>query len=400
MKGNLHCCFACCMIMAGIVHADLTLRFVPSGTTLTIPAISSAEGFRAAVPQLFDEFGCSWEWNTAARQLSCTTDSARYLFTQNNLFYQKNGGLHRMGIAPVRVGPALYLPFEVILDVAATSGLKKVQWDSTGKVLALERPSFSAEPGGPAVPGDKPVIKSAANSSISTIVIDPGHGGKDPGAIGPGGTREKEVVLAIALAVRDRLKRHKDIRVFLTREKDVFIPLGERTRMANERKADLFVSIHANATSGSRKKKETTKGYKVYFLSQAKNEEDKLAAMRENAVIQLEEKPQNYGALQNVLIDLAGNEYLRESQELCIFLDRQFETSLVKKVSRKDRGIGQANFWVLNGAYMPSILIETCFISNRSEERLLASRKFQEEMANAIYEALLSFKKKLDQDYE
>jgi N-acetylmuramoyl-L-alanine amidase len=235
--------------------------------------------------------------------------------------------------------------------------------------------------------------QEAASAAIKTIMIDPGHGGKDPGAVGQGGAREKDITLAIALELRDLFKQHKEIKVFLTRDKNIFVPLADRTKMANERNADLFVSIHANATSGSNKKKETTRGYKVYFLSQAKNEDDKLAAMRENAVIELEERPQNYNALQNVLIDLAGNEYLRESQDLSILLDQQFEAELGKKISRQARGIGQANFWVLNGAYMPSILIETGFISNRSEEKMLQSKQFQKNMAAAVFETLLRFKK-------
>jgi N-acetylmuramoyl-L-alanine amidase len=234
------------------------------------------------------------------------------------------------------------------------------------------------------------------DATFKTIVIDPGHGGKDPGAIGPGGTREKDVVLGISLYLRDLLKPSGDIKVFLTRDKDIFVPLSQRTIMANERSADLFISIHANAMSGSKKKKETTTGYKVYFLSQAKNEEDKLAAMRENAVIELEEKRENYSALQNVLIDLAGNEYLRESQELSILLDQKFGRSLRKKISRQAKGIGQANFWVLNGAYMPSILIETGFISNRAEEKLLQSKPFQKQMAEAIRDVLLAFKRKYE----
>lgn len=236
----------------------------------------------------------------------------------------------------------------------------------------------------------------AVTTAIRTIVIDPGHGGRDPGAVGPGGALEKNIVLAVALRLRNLLKQHRELKIFLTRDKDVFVPLADRTRMANEWNADLFVSIHANATSGSKKKKETTSGYKVYFLSQAKNEEDKLAAMRENAVIELEEKPQNYSALQNVLIDLAGNEYLRESQEISILLDQKFETALGRRISRQARGVGQANFWVLNGAYMPSILIETGFISNRAEEKLLQSKQFQENMAGAILDVLLSFKKKYE----
>jgi N-acetylmuramoyl-L-alanine amidase len=239
-------------------------------------------------------------------------------------------------------------------------------------------------------------VNEAVKAGIRTVVIDPGHGGIDPGALGQSGTKEKDVALDIAMKVRDILEKKPGIKVYCTRENDVFVPLCERTRMANKLKADLFISIHANAVPGDQKKKDAARGYKVYFLSQAKNEEDKLVAMRENAVIELEEKPQNYTALQNVLSDLAGNEFLRESQDICILLDRQFQTQLHEKINRLALGIGQANFWVLNGAYMPSILIETGFISNLQEERLLTNISFQVEMASAIANAVISFKKKYE----
>jgi N-acetylmuramoyl-L-alanine amidase len=250
----------------------------------------------------------------------------------------------------------------------------------------------------------KKTAQAAKNSGgmtatgIRTIVIDPGHGGRDPGAIGPNGILEKDVTLKIACQLRDLLKKKNGIKVYLTREGDEFVTLADRTKMANERNADLFISIHADAMPGTQKIKETTKGYKVYFLSQAKNEADKLAAMRENAVIEFEEKPQHYDALKNVLVDLAGTEYLRESQDISILIDRQFEASLSKKIGRLQLGIGQANFWVLNGAYMPSILIETGFISNPSEEKLLNEKSFQKEIAGAMYEAVVSFTAKYGGD--
>jgi len=202
---------------------------------------------------------------------------------------------------------------------------------------------------------------------------------------------EKDITLKIARHLCDLLRKKSGIKVFLTRESDEFVTLADRTKMANQRNADLFISIHVDAMPGSQKIKEANKGYKVYFLSQAKNEDDKLVAMRENAVIEFEEKPQHYNALKNVLVDLAGNEYLRESQDLSILIDRQFEASLRKKISRFQLGIGQANFWVLNGAYMPSILIETGFISNPTEEKILSEKSFQKSMADAIHEAVMDF---------
>jgi N-acetylmuramoyl-L-alanine amidase len=231
---------------------------------------------------------------------------------------------------------------------------------------------------------------------VKTIVLDAGHGGKDPGATGITGVLEKDVVLAITLKVRDLLKKQNKLKLLLTRDTDVFIPLSDRTKFANEKKADLFISVHADAVPGNYKRKENARGYKIYFLSQAKNEEDKLVAMRENAVIELEEKPQSYSSLQNVLIDLAGNEFLSESQDLCILLDQKLDTSLDRKITKLHLGVGQANFWVLNGAYMPSVLIEIGFLSNPSEEKLLSDKKFQNQMAQAIYEAILGFRDKYE----
>jgi N-acetylmuramoyl-L-alanine amidase len=172
------------------------------------------------------------------------------------------------------------------------------------------------------------------------------------------------------------------------------VPLQDRTRFANEKKADVFLSIHANSIEGAGKKRET-KGYKVYFLSQAKNEEDKMAAMRENAVIQLEDQSHRYDNLQNILIEMAGNEFLRESQDMSIIIDEVFDGSL-KKVEKLHLGIGQANFWVLNGAYMPSVLVEIGFISNPSEEKTLIQDSFQKTLAAALADAIMKFTVKLE----
>jgi N-acetylmuramoyl-L-alanine amidase len=233
-------------------------------------------------------------------------------------------------------------------------------------------------------------------SLIRTVVLDPGHGGKDPGAMGPTGVMEKTVVLGIGLELRKMLEK-AGFKVFMTREKDVFIPLGDRTKFANEKKADLFVSIHADAVGGDAKRREAARGYKVYFLSQAKNEEDKMVAMRENAVIDLEDRDKraNYDALQDVLISIAGAEYLRESQDLCIFIEQSLGAN-VNKIPRLQLGVGQANFWVLNGAYMPSVLIETAFISNTEEEKLLSDKRMQFQIAAALSEAIVKFKQQFE----
>ena len=238
------------------------------------------------------------------------------------------------------------------------------------------------------IPVDVPMIR--------TVVIDPGHGGRDPGAVGPGGIREKDVVLGIGLELKKALEK-AGLKVHMTRDKDVFIPLRDRTNFANDKKADLFVSLHTNAVAGSKTRLAATKGYKIYFLSQAKNEDDKLAAMRENAVIELEEQTHNYDALQNVLINIAGNEYLKQSQELCIIMEQTLG-STQKRIPKLHLGVGQANFWVLNGAFMPSVLVETGFISNPEEEKLLADKKIQTQIAASLSEAIIKFKKQFEME--
>jgi N-acetylmuramoyl-L-alanine amidase len=130
-------------------------------------------------------------------------------------------------------------------------------------------------------------------------------------------------------------------------------------------------------------------------LSQAKNEEDKMAAMRENAVIQLEDQSKSYDNLQNILIEMAGAEFLRESQELSIIIDEAFNGTL-KKIEKLQLGIGQANFWVLNGTYMPSVLVEIGFISNPIEEKLLVQDSFQKSIAVSLCEAIMRFTTKIE----
>jgi len=220
------------------------------------------------------------------------------------------------------------------------------------------------------------------------VVIDPGHGGKDPGATGPGGTDEKDVVLPISLELKKYLSKYKNIKVFMTREKDTFVALRDRAEFANNKNADLFISIHANAS-------ETTPnvgGYKMFFLSEAKNEIDEWTAKLENSVIDLEGRTQTSG-LESILLSLVNNEFIKESQEFSIMLAKSFDKNM-KDIQKLHTGVGQANFFVLNGASMPAVLVETAFISNPKEEKLLKDKDFQKDVAQSIGSAVVEFCKK------
>ncbi|MFC1501037.1 N-acetylmuramoyl-L-alanine amidase [Elusimicrobiota bacterium] len=232
-----------------------------------------------------------------------------------------------------------------------------------------------------------PVIKKAkkkGKKNKKLIILDAGHGGKDPGAIGPDGTLEKNIVLSIVKRLKTLFEQDKQYKILLTREDDTFIPLVERTNMANEEKADLFVSVHCNANANRR-----TSGFEVYFLSEnASDSEAAATAVLENSVVHLEGKPsKKRAALQSLLWSMAVNEFINESSEVSSYI----ATDVEEKNNVENRGVKQAGFFVLRGAGMPAVLIETAFISNPKEEEKLKTSEFQDEIARSIYEGISDY---------
>ena len=217
---------------------------------------------------------------------------------------------------------------------------------------------------------------------VKRIVIDAGHGGKDPGAIGPTGLREKDVVLKISKKVASRLKKDLGCQVILTRKKDRFLPLTQRTAIANAKKADLFVSIHANAAPNRR-----ARGVETYFLNFALDKEAMRVAARENAT-----STKRMGDLKNILNDIMKNTKVDESSRLAGYVQREVVKNLRKKYSNvKSKGVKQAPFFVLIGARMPSVLVEVSFISNRKEEERLKSNRYLDRVAEGIVNGIKSY---------
>ncbi len=219
-------------------------------------------------------------------------------------------------------------------------------------------------------------------SEKKRIVLDPGHGGHDPGAIGPRNLQEKDVVLDIALKLKKILASDPNFEVFLTRETDVFIPLEQRTAIANSKKADLFVSIHANASP-----RRDVKGIETYLLNWSNDEEALKVAARENAISLKKMKKLNEGRneLDIMLSDLKRDAKRDESIKLAHFVQRNMVGSLNNHYGHiVDHGVKQALFYVLFGAQMPSVLVEVSFISNPLEEKLLAKNAYRTELAQSI----------------
>lgn len=232
------------------------------------------------------------------------------------------------------------------------------------------------------------IVKSV-RWNFDVVVIDAGHGGKDNGAIGVNGAKEKEINLAIALKLGKFIEKElKDIKVVYTRRGDEFVELYKRGKIANENDGKLFISIHCNSTP---KKNSDANGFEVYLLRPGKTQDAIEIAERENAVIQYEENPKRYQKLTDenfILVSMAHSSYLKYSEKFSELLHNQFSNEF----DFQSRGVKQAGFYVLVGASMPSVLIETGFLSNKREAEYLKSSKGQEEITAAIFRAVKGYK--------
>ncbi len=224
---------------------------------------------------------------------------------------------------------------------------------------------------------------------IDCIVIDPGHGGRDPGAIGPNNTYEKNIVLAISKYLKDYLQNEMNVKVLMTREKDQFIALNKRTEFANKNQAKLFISIHANSSPSK-----SLRGVSTYFLGQNNNDEAREVARLENSVIKYESESKYSDLTDEQYILSAGalSAYSKESEDLAGMV----QESIINECGFENRGVRQAGFYVLWGASMPNILIETAFISNSKDEKLLKDTAYQQKIAYAIFLSIKNFKEKYE----
>ena len=262
-------------------------------------------------------------------------------------------------------------PFRVVADVFGKDYFERPS-----------RPSHSTTAKKDGKKGNSISLAQQLGLCVKRIVVDAGHGGKDPGAIGPTGLKEKDVVLKIAKKVTSRLKKKLGCRVILTREQDRFLSLEQRTAIANAKKADLFVSIHANAAPNRK-----IRGVETFFLNFALDEDAMRVAARENATVS-----RRIGELKNILNDIMKNAKVDESSRLAGYIQKEVVGSLRKKYTYvKNRGVKQAPFFVLIGARMPSILVEVSFISNRKEEKRLKNDSYLDRVAEGIVNGIESY---------
>jgi N-acetylmuramoyl-L-alanine amidase len=278
----------------------------------------------------------------------------------------------------------LHDPFRVVVD-ARKAEKKEVK----GKTQKLPKKRARIKKGKRSGVKDKSVsLARQLGLNVERIVIDPGHGGKDPGCINAGGIREKDIVLSLAKMLARKIKNDIGCDVFFTRDKDVFIPLERRTAIANIKKADLFISLHVNAHK-SRK----IWGVETYYLNMATDENAVMVAARENATSE-----RNISDLQSILNDLMLNTKIHESNRLA----HQVQGGIISRIQHKYKtvrslGVKQAPFYVLIGAEMPAVLVEVGFITNATERKRLQSKTYQGKIVEGICDGIKDYIKSINQ---
>lgn len=238
-----------------------------------------------------------------------------------------------------------------------------------------------------------PVVRSPASRKNVLIVIDAGHGGMDSGALGARGTNEKDINLQVAKSVANLLEKEKGIQVIMTRDTDVFIPLSQRTQIANNAGADLFVSIHCNSSLSP---KQT--GFEAYYLaSEATDKAAESVARLENSVVALEaHKGAGTSKLENLLASMAVSNFINESSKCAGYICRNIRN----QTSMDKTEVKEADFYVLRGAQMPAVLIELEYLSNPISELKLRNSRFQNQMAKAILGGLRTYEQEARRERE
>jgi N-acetylmuramoyl-L-alanine amidase len=280
----------------------------------------------------------------------------------------------------------LHDPFRIVVDVC------RVDRDEDVAASEVAQPPRETGKGikKSSAPEKRVSLARQLGLNVKRIVIDPGHGGKDPGCIGPGGIKEKDIVLRLAKLLAEKIRKEMGCQVFLTRETDVFLSLEQRTAIANMKKADLFISLHINAHKDRR-----IWGLETYFLNMATDEQAMMVAARENATSE-----KNISDLQAILNDLLLNTKINESSRLA----HEVQQGMIHRLDQGSRrvkslGVKQAPFYVLVGAEMPAILVETGFLTNRTERNRLLSKHYQYALAEGIYGGIHRYIQGIEQAY-
>ena len=322
--------------------------------------------------------------NSKTEKIVIYIDNLKIKLSSNIAFIIIDDKAYQMGSKLIKSKDEYYVPIDDFFNILSIHGSDNHSIDYTTMSIALNSKIKNIE---------KPVTtvdltKEKNKWEFNTIIIDPGHGGKDPGSIGYKGTKEKDITLDVAKRLAKKIQKNLKVKTILTRDEDVWMRLQDRTRLANDKNGRLFISIHANSVEDRR-----ASGFETYMIGTNKNAAAVRTAARENAVLDLEGT--NSAKLTDedlITATMAQAGFAKQSEQFAALVQEEMN----KRVQSKNRGVKQAGFYVLMGASMPNVLIELGFLSNPNEEKKLNSSSYRDMLATSIYYAILKYQKTLN----
>ncbi len=318
--------------------------------------VKIADNAYFALPQVCEKEGIRWDYDALSKVIVLKKDDQVFRLLIDSSRMLAGDQIHQLS-APVILKDGIVYVAADFVDV-------------------IKKSAKSARQGEPFT---APVFLRQVNS----VILDAGHGGKDPGAIGRRGLKEKDIVLDVVKRLA-RILEKSGVKVYQTRSKDIFIPLEERSHIANERQADLFISIHANAN-----KSRWVEGFEVYYLTEAVDDDARAFAAAENAPLtQYEGLDSNAAYLKAIVWDLIYTENRKESIELARYICEAVSQDLKLAMN----GVRGAPFAVLKGAFMPAVLVEIGYISNKGGEKKLRNPAYRQKMAESLARGILKFR--------
>ena len=325
--------------------------------------------------------------NDKTKKIVIYIDGLKIKLSQNIAFIVIDDKIYQMQSKLIKSNDEYYVPIDDFFNILSVHGSNHQSIDYATMSISLNSKIKNTKEI-PTVNVD--LTKEKNRWKLDTIIIDPGHGGKDPGAIGYRGTKEKDITLDVAKRLVKKIERNMNINTILTRDEDIFIRLQDRTKLANSNNGKLFISIHANSAEDRR-----ANGFETYMIGMNKNAAAVRTAARENAVLDLE------GGSATKLTDealikvtIAQSGFANGSEKFAALVQEEMN----KRLQSKDRGVKQAGFYVLAYASMPNVLIELGYLSNPAEEKKLKSSQYKDALATSIYRAIEKYQQTLDTD--
>lgn len=379
------------LLVYPVAVPGMTLKMVGTDGSLrgTFPGLEQGEAILADLDDFFDSLDFSVDWNSSLQRMEVSKDGSTFRFRPGSEFVRTPEDRLDLTSPPVKESGNLYLDVESLVRLVRNHSEESMIWNDARQQVQLRNPDNWSGDEGDSGNSEDP-IGEFINESQDTggsgdgtlVVVDPGHGGRDPGAIGSNGLQEKQVTLDMALALREVLgEDYPDLNVELTRDSDNFLPLQKRTEIANKLDADVFVSIHANAGRSS-----IAKGFEVFTLSSdASDNSAKEIAEVENSSLRYEGvSAEELDEVSWILWQLRSTFHTRESRDVAGDIIEVMEENL----PGENRGIKRAPFWVLKDARMPAILVESGFLSNPEEAQRLADEAYQRKVARSIADGI------------